>query len=377
MKTVIMRENMVNRISLLLLLLISLSLVNNAFGQRRPRRATKTATPKATTPPPATQASVPTARSTAAEILPAFPRNLPPPPPIPQPKMPEGPTPEEDIIRTTSALVVVPVSVTNTRGEPVQGLTASDFRLEEENRVQQIDRVGDPDQVPIELVILLDISSSTKDRFMFQQQAASSFIRQVLKSTDRATVYTIGSAPKLIQARASANEAANKVVSIQTSVVKEMTAFFETVAEAAKYLKNSTPGHHRRVILAITDGENTVPEKFNSVTAILPDVQRSDTLFYSINPSGQALYLNKISIRGQQGLESLATTTGGAAFIIDKDEELPTIFNQIAAELRSQYLLQYYPKNEAADGAFLKIKVGVPKQPTLRIRARQGYYSKK
>jgi Ca-activated chloride channel family protein len=106
-------------------------------------------------------------------------------------------------------------------------------------------------------------------------------------------------------------------------------------------------------------------------------LQRADCLFYSINPSGPSIRLNKISIKGHDGMISLASTTGGAAFLPDGDAALDKVFRQIAAELQAQYLLGYYAPDERADGAFRRITVRVPKRPDLRVRARQGYYAPK
>jgi Ca-activated chloride channel family protein len=76
-------------------------------------------------------------------------------------------------------------------------------------------------------------------------------------------------------------------------------------------------------------------------------------------------------------MEQLAQTTGGTSFVPERLEDLQGVFRQIAAELRSQYLVQYYSQNESANGTFLHIKVGVNARPALRVRARQGYYVKR
>lgn len=107
------------------------------------------------------------------------------------------------------------------------------------------------------------------------------------------------------------------------------------------------------------------------------ELQKADAAFYSINPSGPGLRLNIISQRAQDGMEQLATSTGGTSFVPEKLSDLDAVFRQIAAELRSQYLLQYYSKSEAPIGTFLPIGVQVPQQVDLRVRARQGYYVKR
>lgn len=308
-----------------------------------------------------------------AQVVP----NLPPPPPVPvrdptPSSSPERTREDDEVIRVTSNLISVPVSVTNAQGEPVQGLVVKDFRLEEEGAPREIAQIGDPDQVPVELALLVDVSGSTRGRFTFQREAASRFLKQVLRPADRATVFAIDMKPRLEQTRADANQAISKLALIEPT--RQPTAFYDTVAEAARYLQKDTPGRHRRVIVVISDGEDTYSQELETIQAALAEVQRADAVFYSINPSGQALRLNIISRRGQNEMEVLANGTGGAAFIPEVIEDLDQVFGRIAAELRSQYLLGYYTRNEAKSGAFLRIKVTVPQRPELRIRARQGFY---
>jgi VWFA-related protein len=107
------------------------------------------------------------------------------------------------------------------------------------------------------------------------------------------------------------------------------------------------------------------------------EVQKAEVAFYSINPSGQALRLNVVSQRAQDGMQQLAGATGGTSFVPEKLENLDAVFRQIAAELRSQYLLQYYSNNENQGNKFLRIRVSTPNQPNYRVRAREGYYPKK
>jgi VWFA-related protein len=279
------------------------------------------------------------------------------------------------------------------------GLTAKDFRLEEEGRVQEIAQIGDPEQVPLEIALLLDVSGSVDARFSFEQQAASRFLKQVLKPADRATVYAIDIKPRLEQTRSTAEVASAKLTSIGPA--KGPTAFYDTVVDAARYLAQSTPPDHRRVIVVISDGEDNYSEKVKSAIGatrqeqdavtpkdklqvynkvlqeVLREVQRAEVSFYSINPSGEALKLNVISLRAQGGMEQLAVATGGTSFVPERLEDLDAVFRQIAAELRSQYLLQYYSTDESTNGRFLRIKASVPTRPQLRVRARQGYYAKR
>ena len=298
----------------------------------------------------------------------------PPPPPTQTTKPAQNPPEEQDeAIRLTSRLVLVPLSASDVAGRPVLNLTTDDLVVEEQGRPQAISSLGEPGKVPTEIALLFDISASIHGQFAFEQQAAVRFIKQVLKPADAVSVFSIGTTPRIVKTRTgSSDEAVAGVMTLEP--VKESTAFFDAVVDAALYLGKNGEAGSRRVLIVISDGEET-----NSVRHKLPDalreLQKNDCLFYSINPSGQALNLNSVSIRGQNGMESMSAQTGGKAFVPETSRDLEAVFRQIADELQAQYLLGYYSTDERADGGFRPITVRAPKRPELRLRFRQGYYA--
>ncbi|HEV2885053.1 MAG TPA: VWA domain-containing protein [Pyrinomonadaceae bacterium] len=329
-------------------------------------------------------------------------QDLPPPPPAPSPQPKPTPPPPKDedfeVIRVSSNLVVIPVSVIDTAGQPVKGLQAADFRVEEEGRVQEIAQIGDPDEVPLKIALLIDVSGSTNTRFDFEKAAAARFLKQVLKPADRATIFLVDRAPVLRQTNASAEAASHGLLSLQPATDKGPTAYFDTVVEAAQYLSEKTPPRHRRVLLVISDGVDNFSERIkktigatrqeqDSVSSdvkqrlnvrvlgeVQREVQRADAVFYSINPSGNTMHLNVITKRGQDGMRQLAEATGGTAFVPEHETDLDSAFIQIAGELRGQYLLQYYSNSQNTGTQFRRISVAVPSRAGVRVRARQGYY---
>jgi Ca-activated chloride channel homolog len=328
-------------------------------------------------------------------------KQLPPPPPAPIFKPKPTPTPkapEYEVVRVTSSLVVVPVSVTDAHGQPVLGLKQSDFRIEEDGHAQEIAQMGDPEQVPLDIALLLDVSASVDARFGFEQKAAADFLRQVLKPSDRAAVFSIDEKPRLIQQLTSAEVAAQKLLTIAPA--KGFTAFFDSVLAAENYLDKASTTGRRRLIVVISDGDDTArildvsnrqsrkgdlqPVGMNAQlqlieraqTEVLGEVQRAEITFYSINPSGDTMHLNVRTARSELGMERIAQATGGAAFIPKGDKDLPDIFRRIASEIRSQYLIQYYSNNQSAGRVYRHINVTTPAQIQLRVRAREGYYPK-
>ena len=338
------------------------------------------------------------------------------------------PQADDDVIKVESRLVVVPVSVTDASGQAVTGLTAKDFRVLEEGRRQEIDNVGSADNVPLEIALLFDVSASTDPMFKFEQETAAKFLREVMRPEDRATIFSIGQKPVLVQGRETAEKAIESVK--QLPVTKGATAFFDTLSEAAKYLRENAPKGRRRVMVVISDGEDNFslgvqraqfnlerrlvdkgpdPElkklgklvtqdqqsaKKDERTKVLKALQDSDIVHYSINPAGSSYLLNQISVFGQENMQKFSDETGGTAFLpkfqpIDtKDsyqnasnvrkntELLSRIFRQLANELRAQYLIQYYSEADFPMNKFVKLDVGLENRSGLRMRSRQGYYVK-
>ncbi len=342
------------------------------------------------------------------------------------------PTPpaEDDgeVIKVESRLVVVPVSVLDASGQPVLGLKAQDFRILEENKPQEIAQVSDAEKVPLEIVLLFDVSASTDKMFQFEQETAAKFLQEVMRPEDRATIFSIGANPVLIQARDTAEKSAASIKSIQPT--KSFTAFYDSVFAAADYLQKNALQGRRKVVVVISDGEDTNSERirnsiqngyknlgkkidtidskslyeltvktrneasFREQNRVLQTLQNADSVFYSINPGGNSYQLNKMSAFGQSNLEKFAGETGGTAFLPKllptnlKDQSqnsqnfrknaeiLVTIFRQLANELRAQYLVQYYSESDFPNNKYVKLDVSLNNADKLRVRSRQGYFVK-
>jgi VWFA-related protein len=339
------------------------------------------------------------------------------------------PIPEEEgVVKVNSRLVVIPVSVTDAAGNPVLGLKAPDFSVVEESRNQVIDSVGDADKVPLEIVLLFDVSASTDTMFKFEQETAAKFLRDVMRPIDAATIYSIGQKPILVQPRDTAEKSIASLMSIPST--KGATAFFDTVSEAATYLRTASPDGRRRVILVISDGEDNFSEgvqkagrfaernvadnkpdpgykllagqiaraqetaKRSERAKVIKSLQDADTVFYSINPAGSSYLLNQMSVFGQENMQQFATETGGTAYLpkflpIDTKDQLQNtsnlrkntatldgIFKQLMNELQAQYLVQYYSDSEFPTGRYVKLKVSLQNSANRKLRAREGYFVK-
>ncbi len=260
------------------------------------------------------------------------------------------------------------------------------------------------------IAVLFDISSSTSQKgfFVSQQNAASAFLKLVMKPSDRASIFTISDSPTMVQPLDTAEKSAATMLTIPAATKPVATAFYDAVIAASKYLMDKAPSNFRRVIVVLSDGDDNnsfsirdlaavdaratlngqetpagtraglLESHRRAVEGVKKAVQQADVIFYSVNPGGPSVKLNQIAMRAERGMEAIAETTGGTAFLPDSDKDLDRVFRQVAAELRGQYLLQYYADSEKVPaGQFRRIQVAVPARNEVRVRARQGYYSKK
>jgi len=346
----------------------------------------------------------------------------------PSPAQTPPPTDDGEVIKVESRLIVIPAAVTDAAGNPVQGLDKTSFKVLEAGKLQTVEAVSSADKVPLEIALLFDVSATTSPMYKFQQETAAKFLEQVMRPEDRAAVFSIGDSPLMIHGRDSAAASAAAIKSIQPT--KQYTAFYDTVAAAVDYLKRNAPETSRRVVVVISDGEDTnsdriaksiqdlyrtIGKKIDKIDSktlrkmtadardnaakrerarVLKILQDADTVFYSINPAGSSYQLNTISIFGQENMAQFADDTGGTAFLpkfqpIDTKDELANglnmkrnaqmldrIFTQLTNELRSQYLVQFYSDGEFPNGSFVKLNVTLTQPAGRTLRARQGYFVK-
>jgi Ca-activated chloride channel homolog len=279
-----------------------------------------------------------------------------------------------NIIRVSTNLVMVPVSVTDAASRTVQNLEKDDFRITENGKIETIAKMTEAGQSPLQLALLVDLSGSVHHRFNFELQAATHFLQKVWKSGDAVTLVAFGEKPVLLLRNSrSLAEVLRDILALQAT--ESATALYDTVARSARLLRESATLDTRQAEIVLSDGEDNRSD--GTLADAIKEVQYSDAIFYAINPGGNSIRLNEISLKGQQDLAFLANETGGTAFVADETSDLDEIFGRIALELRAQYLLSYYSSNPSLDGKFRRIVVSVPNRSDLRIRARQGYYAAK
>jgi Ca-activated chloride channel family protein len=270
-------------------------------------------------------------------------------------------------------LVNVFASVTDKAGAPIGGLTKDDFQLFENGKAQTIAVFERDTSAPLAIVLAMDLSGSVYKDFAAEQQAAQHFAKDVLRSQDRADVVAFSDETREVTGfTGDAKRIAGGLSGLRPGVGG--TAFYSSVSLASGLLR---PEHGRRVLVMISDGDNTV----NGVSyqEALDEAVRDEVMVYSIIDVPVASSAGR-DLAGEHAMITLAEETGGRAYYADQ-ASLDQVFHRIADDLRTQYLLGYYPHKPAPEeerGGFRSIAVkmsSVTDNAKYSVRNRPGYYA--
>lgn len=305
-------------------------------------------------------------------------------PPLPTPsaspvKAPAKAEPDE-VIRVSSVLVPIPLTVLEPSGKPAPALRLEDFELTiNGGRATITDLIRS--ESPIRLGMLFDNSSSVSIAREFEKNAAVRFFRRVVRpDRDLAALFSVADYTRLEQPLTS--DVPRLVSAIESfPEPRGATALLDGVIEVADYLK-STNG--RRIVVIVSDGEDTYSDLKTTLEGVVKVLQISDCQVYVVKTKDYENF-KRTGIRGGNAntrtlsadhrMSELAAQTGGKVYSPIDDQELSAAFAQIAAELAEQYVLSYYPEDETAVmGSFQSVAVAVKGKPNYTVRTRKGYY---
>jgi len=262
-------------------------------------------------------------------------------------------------------------TVTDKKGRFVTDLDKSDFEVIETKRVQPIMEFSAESDLPLRLAVLIDTSNSIRDRFKFEQEAASEFLKSVVKSTqDKAMVVSFDTSPDLVSDLTDDTDKLDR--GIRDLRPGGGTALFDAIYFACKdKLQQDQPKHKfRRAMVILSDGEDN--QSHYTRDQALEMAQKADAVIYAISTN-----ITRVDTDGDKLLKYFTAETGGRAFFPFKVEDLEQSFENIANELRHQYNISYRPEPLLTDGLFHLIDVRVKNRKDLIVHARRGYYAPK
>src|ERR1700688_2925015 len=276
-------------------------------------------------------------------------------------------------LRVDVNLVNVFVTVTDAHGSPIGGLTKENFTLKEDNYLQTIKVFDKESALPLSIALAIGTSLSTRHDLPLEQASAKRFAHDIMRPVDALCVYGF-------------SEVVNESTRGYTSDLKRIddgidhirvgaaTALYDAIYLASRALEHR---QGRKVIVLITDGGDTV-SKVDYKEAVRA-AEEAEAIVYSIiivpieSSAGR-------ETGGEHALIQLSDDTGGKYYYATSTGDLDEAFRKISDELRTQYLLAYYPSQRTSFSEFRHIDVkiaGVSEAAAYRVRHRAGYYTVK
>ncbi len=273
------------------------------------------------------------------------------------------------VIRVDVNLVRILATVKNNAGELVGSLAVEDFEIYDNGVRQQTAVFEHHTEQPLSIAVLVDTSGSTAKELRYETESVSRFLKALFAEgnpQDMVAFYSFNW--QVARLNYFTRNHSSLEHSMKTLKAEAGTSLYDAIYLAAADLE-SREGRHAMVI--VTDGGDTTSAK--DFHAALEAAQMADAVLYPVlvmpitNDAGR-------NIGGENALTGMAMGTGGRVFAPSVGPELDRAFAEILKELRTQYLLGYYPKGvPASENRFHKIEVRV-RRPELRVLARNGYY---
>jgi Ca-activated chloride channel family protein len=235
-------------------------------------------------------------------------------------------------------LVTVALNVTSNDNAPISNFTASDFELTEDNRPQRIAFFDQPTTTPLDIVLAIDASESVAPYEHLERAAASDFIHSLLRPQDRIALITFADSAHTLVAFT------NNPSRIDTALGHirhgHATALYDALTAASQRLADTPAAPNtRRVIVLITDGENTTHH--GDYASALEAAQRAGATIYSLIIIPIAADAGR-NTGGEHALMQLSTDTGGRFYDVHQQSDLPSAFAHVSTDLRTQYAIGYY-----------------------------------
>ncbi len=287
---------------------------------------------------------------------------------------PAGTSASEDesvaTIRHVVNEVNVVFTVTDKHGHYVRDLKKENFKVVDDNKPPaEIRSFHAETNLPLEVGLLVDASNSVRDRFKFEQEAATEFLNQTIRQKyDKAFVVGFDVTPEVTQDFTDNTELLS--IGVRSLRPGGGTALYDALYFACrdKLMKAQHDGPVRRAIILLTDGDDN--QSHVTREEAIEMAQRAEVIVYTISTN-----LSGAGHHGDKVLERIADATGGRAYVPFQLNEVANAFAAIQEELRSQYAVSYKPADFVPNGRYRTVEILAQGQKGLRVRSRHGYYA--
>jgi Ca-activated chloride channel homolog len=282
----------------------------------------------------------------------------------------------DEVFNIDTDLVLLDVTVIDQNNTPVMSLKKEDFSVYEDKVKQTVDNVS-REEVPVSFGLVIDTSGSMRTKLQTVSDASVSLIKQ-MRVDDEAFVASFKAEPELVQDfTADRRELEDAISELYTS---GGTALLDAIIATADYAQEKGK-RRRKALVVISDGleKNSSVKEKEVMEAIKEDeVQVYLVGFIDEEMEEKSLFGKSPAKKAKELLSRIADDSGGRAYFPKDISEIPAIAAQIAKDLRTQYVVSYYPSNDKRDGTFRNIQVSVNSQGSRKLiaRTRRGYYAR-
>lgn len=259
--------------------------------------------------------------------------------------------------------VVVPVVVTDRNGNYVSDLDKDDFVIIEDGVEQEISYFSKSGKSTFHLVLLIDISSSMRDKIRKVKEVAKQFLRQLLSKGDKAIIVFFNH--EVFEDSDFTSDIGELDNALSIAIPFGATALYDAVAYSVKLMKGII-GHN--IIILLSDGEDN-SSAIDPYT-LLNIVERSNSVIYSI---GKKEYMNSYD-QYQEILQKISVSSGGMTFFPDDVDEVHKVYEKIRRDIKAKFLLRFSPKDKQKHNRFRKIEVKVKNHKGCEVRTMKGYF---
>jgi Ca-activated chloride channel homolog len=292
-----------------------------------------------------------------------LPQSAPPPPN-------QGPDQQGGTIKVNVNLVVLHTTVLDDRGRFVDGLKEENFRVLEDKAEQKLSLFKRED-VPVSMGLVIDNSGSMRDKRARVNEAALTLV-QASNPQDESFVVNFNDDYYLDLDKDFTSSIPELKEALERIDARGSTALYDAIIGSLDHLRK---GHKdKKVLLVVTDGEDNVSR--NTLEKTVREIQKSNVVIYSIGLFSDEDKKNRK--KAMRALKDISTASGGVAFFPENVDDVHSICDQVARDIRNQYTLGYYPTNTKRDGTFRTVQVDVvpPRgKGKLTARTRNGYFA--
>jgi Ca-activated chloride channel family protein len=279
-----------------------------------------------------------------------------------------SPAAQDPTFHVDVKLVSLFVNVTDKTGAIVGGLTREDFQIAEDGRPQQIAVFLRESEMPLNLTLAIDTSGSVHKDMAEEQDAAKRFAHALMRAQDKMSLLEFSTDVSVLSPFTS------KVRDIDRALGNlrggDATALYDAIYLGSKLLGRLDG---RKVLVLISDGGDTA--KSTTYAGAVEQALRNEVMIYSLIDVPIEASAGR-DLGGEHALITLAEQTGGKSFYVSEGG-LDKAFARVSDDLRTQYLLGYYPHNQVPGTNFHRIQVTIPRAAAqdFNIRHRTGYYA--